>query len=188
MVRQGWEWNSLSTTISIPYVFFESRMVTISAPVGPYVSPQNGEWLDWFKQFTSAWPFQCLTISIINGQRRLRLVSGLWNGRHNLFLSHGQGQSWLGLCPIFTPRLSDFGLDHAIHISSTLPISHHWYNKWLSNVGNGIHCPQSSAQPNFWVKDGDNFGSRPLRFIPKWRMIGLIQAIHISLTLPMSHH
>ena len=103
---------------------FESWVVTILAPV-PYVSHQDGVCLDWFKKFTASQPFQCLIISIMNGKRMLRLVYGLQNGHHKMLFSHGWGQSWLDSCLLFTPRLREFGLIRAIHISSTLSMSHH---------------------------------------------------------------
>ena len=51
------------------------------------------------------------------------------------------------LCPLFTPRLSEFGPNQAIHICLTLPISHHYYSKWLDKVDIGIHCPQPYSHP-----------------------------------------
>eukprot|EP00956_Cyclotella_meneghiniana_P022279 scaffold41896_cov56-Cyclotella_meneghiniana.AAC.1 len=67
----------------------------------------------------------------MNGQRRLRLVYVLYNGHHNVFSSHGRrGQSWLAACiPLWTLRLSEFGLVQAIHSIMTLPFSHHKYNE-----------------------------------------------------------
>ena len=53
--------------------------------------------------------------------------------------------------PLFTPRLSVFGLIQAIHISTTLPISNHQYVKWLDNIEIGIHPPQPSPHTHFRV-------------------------------------
>ena len=45
------------------------------------------------------------------------------------FLSNGWGQSCPSPCPIFTPRLSEFGLIWAIHCISLLSMSHYKYNE-----------------------------------------------------------
>ena len=102
--------------------------------------------------------------------------------------SHRWGQSWLGPCPLFTPRLSEFGLIWAIHSISTLPFSHHKYNEWFCRAEIWIHHPQPTPHPGFWVVGGDNFGTSTLRFTPRWSMFGLIQEVHSISTLPMSHH
>ena len=54
--------------------------------------------LDWFKNFTAAWPFQHLITSIMNGWRRVILVSGLENDHHNVL-------SWLGLYSTFDTKI-----------------------------------------------------------------------------------
>ena len=102
--------------------------------------------------------------------------------------SHRWGQSWLGPCPLFTPRLSEFGLFWAIHISSTLMMSHHKYNEWFCKLEIWIHHPQPSPHPDFWVVGGDNFGSSTLPFTPRWSMFELIQQFHSISTLPTSHY
>ena len=102
--------------------------------------------------------------------------------------SHGWGQSWPGPCPLFTPRLSEFGLIWAIHSISTLPFSHHKYNEWFCKVEIWIHHPQPRLHPGFWVVGGDNFGSNTLRFTPRWSMFGLIKEYQSISTLPTSHH
>ena len=62
---------------------FESQvMVAILVP-GPYVPHPDWLCLDWFKPFTSAWPFQCLIMSIINGQTRMRLGFIAHNHHHS---------------------------------------------------------------------------------------------------------
>ena len=35
---------------------------------------------------------------------------------------------------------------------------------------------------------GDNFGTRPLSFTPRWCMLGLIEEYHSISTLPTSHY
>ena len=105
-----------------------------------------------------------------------------------MLFSHGWGQSWLGPCPLFTPRLSEFGLIWAIHSISTLPFSHHKYNEWFCKVEIWIHHPQPTPHPGFWVVGGDDFGSSTLRFTPRWSMFGLIQEFHSISTLPTSHY
>eukprot|EP00956_Cyclotella_meneghiniana_P012478 scaffold17740_cov76-Cyclotella_meneghiniana.AAC.1 len=60
-------------------------------------------------------------------------------------MSHYQYNEWLkkveivtggvkfvfACIPLFTPRLSEFGLIWAIHNISTLPFSHHKYSEWF---------------------------------------------------------
>eukprot|EP00956_Cyclotella_meneghiniana_P041147 scaffold216337_cov63-Cyclotella_meneghiniana.AAC.1 len=41
----------------------------------------------------------------MNGWRKQRLVYGMRNGHHNVFSNHDWGQSQLGPCPLFTPRM-----------------------------------------------------------------------------------
>ena len=124
---------------------------------GPFVSHQDDVCLDWFNHFTASQPFQHLIISIMNGWRRLRLVYVLYNGHHNVFFSHGRGQSWLACIPLLTLRLSEFWLVQAIHSIMTLPFSHHKYNEWFCKVEIWIHHPQPTPHPYFWVMGGDNF-------------------------------
>ena len=112
---------------------FESWVVMVSAQV-PYVSHPDGVCLNWFKNFTTSQPSQCLIISIMNGWTRLRLVCMLYNGHHSVCFSHGWGQKWLSPCPLFIPRLSEFGLIWAIHSTSTLPFSHYEHNEWFCKV------------------------------------------------------
>ena len=103
------------------------------------------------------------------------------------FWVRGGVKRWLGLNPLFTPRLSDFVLTEAIHTSLTLPISHYIYDKWLGMVEIWVHHVYSSIWPFIWVTGGTNLGPRPIRFKLRWSMLGLIQAIDISSTLPMSY-
>ena len=53
----------------------------------------------------------------------------------------------------FTPRSSVFVPIQALDSSSTLPISHYWYNEWLTKVEIGIQSLKWSPQPDFesWV-------------------------------------
>ena len=65
-------------------------------------------------------------------------------------------------------------------------MSHHQYEQWLIEVEIGIQSIQPSPYPDFWLMGGDHFGSWPLLFAPRSSEFGPIQAIHSSLTLPMS--
>ena len=105
-----------------------------------------------------------------------------------MFFSHRWGQSWLTCFPLFTPRLSEFGLIGAIHNISTLPISYYKYNEWLEKVEIGTHSPQPSPYPGFWVAGGDNYGRNPPTFHTKIVCFGLIQESLCILTLPMSQY
>ena len=82
MVRQGWDWNSLSTTVTTPWLFSHGWWKFWSG--SPLVSHPDHNGLDWFKQFTSAWPFQCLIISLMNGYTRLRLEFIVHNHHNTL--------------------------------------------------------------------------------------------------------
>ena len=104
------------------------------------------------------------------------------------FFSSRWGQSWLGPCPLSTPRLHEFGLIRAIHSISTLPMSHCKYNEWLCKVEIWIHTPQPSPYPGFWVEGGDDSGSSTLRFTPRWSIFGLFLEFHSISTLPTSHY
>ena len=52
----------------------------------------------------------------------------------------------------------------------------------------GIHPPQPSPHPAFWVEGGENFGSGSLRSTPRLSLYRLIQPFHISSTLPICHY
>ena len=94
----------------------------------------------------------------------------------------------LACIPLLTQRLSDFGLIITIHSISTLPMSHCKYNEWSCKVEIWLHHVQASPHHCFWFAGGDNFGSRPLHFTPRWSIFRLIQEFHSSLTLPTSHY
>ena len=104
-----------------------------------YYSPQYQVCLCQFKHLTAAWHFQCLIMSIMNGYTRLRLGFIVCNGHHNLILSHELAQMWLDPHPLFTPRLSLFGLIQASCSFLTLPVSHYEYSDWSYKVEIGIH-------------------------------------------------
>ena len=186
MVLQAWDLNSSSANHHHALAF-ESWVVTISARAH-YVSHQDGLCLDWFKNFTASQPFQLPIICIMNGWRRWRLVHGLKNGHHNVFFSHGWGQSWLVPCPLFTPRLSEFGLIGAVHSISTLSMSHWMYSEWFCKLEIWIHHPQaitthwllSHGWGQSWLVPCPLFTSRLSEF-------GLIGAVHIISFLSMSH-
>eukprot|EP00956_Cyclotella_meneghiniana_P004559 scaffold5623_cov74-Cyclotella_meneghiniana.AAC.1 len=65
---------------------------------------------------------------------------------------------------------------------------HYKYNEWLDKVEIGIHCPIPSPHPATTVTGSENFDSRPTHITPRLSEFGLIQAIHISLALPMYHY
>ena len=106
------------------------------------------------------------------------------------FFSSRWGQSWLGPCPLSTPRLHEFGLIRAIHSISTLPMSHCKYNKWLCKVEIWIHTPQTSPYPGFWVEGGDVSGSSTstICFTSRWSIFGLFLEFHSISALPTSHY
>ena len=72
----------------------------------------------------------------------------------------------------------------------SLPISNHYsmLGKWLDKVEITIHTPQPSPHPNFQVTGGENFGSG-YTYVSHQELgvYRLIQPIHISSTLPISH-
>ena len=98
------------------------------------------------------------------------------------------GQSWLGPCPLFAPSLREFGLILAIHIISTLPMSHCKYNEWSCKVEIWVQHPQPSPHIGFWVVGWDNFRSTTLHFTPRWSIFGLFLEFHSISTLPTSHY
>ena len=116
------------------------------------------------------------------------MVYVLYNGHHNMSFSHGWGQSWLGPCPLLTPRLSEFGLIWAIHSISTLPFSHHKYNEWFCKVEIFfiVHNQRHTLAFELGVVTISSPGT--LFFTQRWSMFGLIQEFHSISTLPMSHH
>eukprot|EP00956_Cyclotella_meneghiniana_P032384 scaffold88896_cov73-Cyclotella_meneghiniana.AAC.1 len=67
-------------------------------------------------------------------------------------------------------------------------MSHLRYDEWLDMVEIGYHCPKPSPHPTFLATGGQNYCLTPLRFTPRLSVFVPVQAIHISLTLPMSHH
>ena len=155
-----------------------------------HISHQDWVSLDWFRQFTSAWPSQYLTISILNGSTRLRLEFILHNHHHTLtfeslgvkilipapYISH-QDCVFLDCLKQFTSAWPFQYLIICILNGSTrlrlefgLKNGHYNYNLFLSHE---------------WVQI--LLGRCPL-FPPRLSVFGLIQAIHISLTLPISHH
>ena len=75
-IRYVWTDSSIYSSLTLPMshqkydnhhhtLSFGLRSVAISLP-GPYFSHQDQVHLEWFKQCTTAWPFQCLVISIMN--------------------------------------------------------------------------------------------------------------------------
>ena len=106
-----------------------------------------------------------------------------------MVFSRGCDQSWLGpYYPLFTPRLSEFGLIGAVHSISTLSMSHWMYSEWFCKLEIWIHHPQPSPHPGFWVTGGEKFGSRSLRFTRRLIVCRMIQPFHIISTHAISHH
>ena len=139
------------------------------------------------KSFTASQPFQCLITSIMNGCARLRFEFIKYNNHHTLpfelrvvtISREGPYVSYQdGVCLKWSQEF---------HSISTLPMSHYKYNEWLCKVEIWIHHVKPSPHLNFCVVSGENFGSRPLRFTPRWSMSVLIQAIHSISTLSMSN-
>ena len=60
---------------------FEPR-VTTKTVEGPYVSDQDGVFLDQFRNVTASQPFQSIIVSIMNGTARLRFESIMYNHHH----------------------------------------------------------------------------------------------------------
>eukprot|EP00956_Cyclotella_meneghiniana_P025672 scaffold54029_cov59-Cyclotella_meneghiniana.AAC.1 len=107
-------------------------------------------------QVTAAGLFQCLIISTMNGETRLRLEFILYNGPHKLVF-----KSWVGkfsayeVSPHFIAVLCMFGPVDASHSSWTVPMSYFKYNEWFDKVEMGIHSLQWSPQAGFQVMGGE---------------------------------
>ena len=99
-----------------------------------------------------------------------------------------EGINLLGPYLLFAPRLCVYRLIHAIHSIPTLPMCHYKCNEWLEKVEIGIHPPQLSPHPGFWVIEGEHFDIRPLSITPTLRVCRLIQPFHSISTLPISLH
>ena len=112
---------------------FESRVATKTVE-GPYVSDQDGVFLDQFRNLTASQPFQSIIISIMNGWGRLRLGCGLYNGHHNVLWIVVGVKVGLGCIPLFTPRLSSFGLIQAIQSIPATPMSCYKCTEWFCEV------------------------------------------------------
>ena len=52
----------------------------------------------------------------------------------------------------------------------------------------GIHPPQPSPHPNFWIEGGENFGLGSICFTPSLSVYRLIQPFHISSSHPISRY
>ena len=96
MVRQGWDWNLIHETVTTTYLWAMGRYNFGLASI--HFSRQDSVFMDWFKQFTSAWPIQCLTISIINGWTWWRFEFIDHNHHHSPTLE-SQGVTTLDLGP-----------------------------------------------------------------------------------------
>ena len=121
---------------------YESWLVTISVP-DPYFSPQDHVCLDQLKSFTSAWLFQCLIID------RIKIVSQGWDENSFSKMVIITCLLWVLIVGANLARpVTTFhtmikcmlGRIHSFHISLTLPVSHHWYAKWLNKVNMRIRC------------------------------------------------
>ena len=136
MVGEGWDWY-------MGYEMVTTRCFSVMSGVKVglalvHLSYQDWVTLDWFGQFTSAQPFQCLTISIMNGVASLRLEFIIHNHHHTSAF-----ESWVvtNSCSStlrFTPRWSMFGLIQEFHSIWTISMSLHKYNEWLEKVEVGI--------------------------------------------------
>ena len=104
------------------------------------------------------------------------------------FSSSERVQIWLDPSLLLEPRLCVHWLIHAIHSIPTLPMCHYKYNEWLEKVEIGIHPPQLSLHPSFWVAGGESFSTRPLHFIPTLSVCRMIQPFCSISTLPISFH
>ena len=149
MVKEGWDLNPPCIAITT-HGLLSHWVVTMSVE-GPYVSHQDGVLLDWFCDFTASQPFQSIITSIMNGWGRLRLGSGLCNGHHVRIWVVVGVKVGLACIPLFTPRLSVFGLIQNIYSIPTFPMSHYKYNKWLRKAEIWIHHVLPSPHHGFWV-------------------------------------
>ena len=138
MVLQGWDLNSSSTTNATPWLL------------------SSGWWrfrLLSTLRFTPRWSMfgvieefhSILTLPMSHHRYNEWLekveigICALWWSPQRVFQSLvGSKLAW-PYCPLFTPRLSEFGLIGAIHSISTLPISHFKYNEWLDKVQIWVH-------------------------------------------------
>ena len=77
MVRQGWGWNLVYQMVATTYFGVMSGYKFGLA--NTHFSHPDWVSLDWFRPFTSAQPFQSLTMSILSGWTRLRLEFILHN-------------------------------------------------------------------------------------------------------------
>ena len=144
MVGEGWD-------CYMGYEMVTTRCFSVMSGVKVglalvHLSYQDWVTLDWFGQFTSAQPFQCLTISIMNGVASLRLEFIIHNHHHTSAF-----ESWVvtNSCSStlrFTPRWSMFGLIQEVHSISTLPTPHYKYNEWFEKVEIGIWALKWSPQ------------------------------------------
>ena len=58
---------------------------------------------------------------------------------------------------------------------------HHEYVEWLDMVEIGIHPPQPSPHPNFWVEGGEIFGYKAPTFHTKFECVQTDSAISYQL-------
>ena len=155
MIIQGWDWNSLHILITTAWFLSHHRWWQFQ-----FLTPllhQDPVCLDWFKQLTAPWPFQCHIISIMNDHTRLRLEFIILNGHNNLFVSHELIKMWLLPHPLFTPRSSVFGLIQAIDSTLTLPTSHCKY--WMATQGwDWSSFLMIVTTTCFWVSSGGKCG------------------------------
>ena len=82
MMRQEWDWNSLCRIISTSWLF--SHGWRVSWFHAPHFEHLHCVCLDSCISFTAAWQFQCLIISKMNDETRLRLEFIVQNGLHKL--------------------------------------------------------------------------------------------------------
>ena len=139
-VMFGYRWGFWCLQWSPPQLVLESPVEeNLAWHINIHLSNQDQVSLDRFKQFTAAWPFQCVILSMINGCTRLKLEFTLHNHHHTLTF---ESRMVTILIPhpliLFTPWSSVFRVTQAIYSSLTLPMSHHWYDIWLDEIEIGI--------------------------------------------------
>ena len=140
-----------------PHPDLWSQLMTISVP-SPYIPHQDWVVLDCFEQFTIAWAFQCLITIIMNVWIRsrwdLNMLDELLTTTYFGVIEGCMFVLILGLNPHLIPRLIEFGLLQAMHMS--------W--DW-----NSLFNPSpitTSWLFEFWVT-GWQFDTKPLHSTPR---------------------
>ena len=143
---------------------------------------------DWLRQFTASQPFQCVTITIMNGWRRWTLEFILHHHHRTLAF-----ESWVMKILVHGPYISyqdRAGRDWFSHFTASQPFQSLFISilnglTWLRLVyghRNGHNnLFSSSERVQIWI-------GPCLLFEPKLCGCWLIEAIHSIPTIPMCHY